>query len=446
MSDERFKRPANGVDLVAYALAIDNAFKAAEQGRVQAELAREQAERLRQAKKATLEELIISLEALRTSPAIRGEQGPQGIPGPEGPTGPQGETGIQGPEGPAGATGATGQTGPQGETGAAGPKGDPGDQGIQGIQGIQGLKGDTGDTGAQGLPGNTGDTGATGPAGPQGPQGIQGETGLQGPQGTPGEQGPQGADGATGATGPEGPEGAQGPQGIQGATGAQGIQGIQGIQGLIGLTGEKGDTGDTGPQGIQGIQGIQGEPGTGFLDTATQTDLTGLLEGSGGTLATVAITDAGKALLDDADAAAQRATLGAMSAADVADGAFTPVLKISSSETGITYSTQDGYYSKSGKVVNLNINLILTSKGTNTGEITITGLPFAPKVTTSFIFAELRYVTPATGGAYLIGIIGAGSTYIVTRWVKWGASYLVTAGANLANNSVLRLTVGYTAE
>lgn len=54
---------------------------------------------------------------------------------------------------------------------------------------------------------------------------------------------------------------------------------------------------------------------------------------------------------------------------------FTPTLKFGGGSTGITYSIQQGSYSRIGKIVTFGINLALTSKGSSTGAATITGLP-----------------------------------------------------------------------
>lgn len=79
--------------------------------------------------------------------------------------GPDGATGSQGPTGPAGPAGATGPAGPTGATGAQGPQGPTGPTGSQGPIGL------TGQTGATGAAGPAGATGPQGPVGPQGPAG-----------------------------------------------------------------------------------------------------------------------------------------------------------------------------------------------------------------------------------------------------------------------------------
>lgn len=133
---------------------------------------------------------------------VQGEVGPQGIQGPIGATGPQGVKGDTGAQGIQGVKGDTGLTGDQGIQGVQGLKGDTGDTGTQGIQGVQGVKGDTGDIG----PANTLTVGTVSSGGSpsanitgtspnqilnlvlqQGPQGIQGIQGLKGDTGDDGK-------------------------------------------------------------------------------------------------------------------------------------------------------------------------------------------------------------------------------------------------------------------
>ncbi len=54
---------------------------------------------------------------------------------------------------------------------------------------------------------------------------------------------------------------------------------------------------------------------------------------------------------------------------------FTPVLNFGGATTGITYTTQEGYYNQTGKVIQFQIRIVLSSKGSATGSATITGLP-----------------------------------------------------------------------
>ena len=90
--------------------------------------------------------------------------------------------GIQGPIGDQGPTGDSGPTGPQGIIGNTGATGNPGATGVAGLTGEQG---GIGPTGAQGDQGNQGDAGPTGSTGPTGPTGVTGAdaTGATGDHG-----------------------------------------------------------------------------------------------------------------------------------------------------------------------------------------------------------------------------------------------------------------------
>lgn len=61
-------------------------------------------------------------------------------------------------------------------------------------------------------------------------------------------------------------------------------------------------------------------------------------------------------------------------------GSWTPVVTFGGVSTGITYSTQTGYYVRQGNLVYLECTLVLTSKGAATGTAQITGIPFTDPV------------------------------------------------------------------
>lgn len=64
-----------------------------------------------------------------------------------------------------------------------------------------------------------------------------------------------------------------------------------------------------------------------------------------------------------------------------AEGTWTPALTVGGSTTGITYSAQTGEYTKIGNVVFLRFNMTLSNKGSNSGNLQITGLPFTVNTT-----------------------------------------------------------------
>ena len=302
--------------------------------------------------------------------------------GAQGATGPAGPQGLQGPQGVPGAKGDPGAQGPKGDPGAQGPKGDPG---AQGPQGVPGVKGDPGAQGPQGIQGERGPQGVQGPAGADGfspridIESIEGGTrvtitnsdgtesfdvlnGTGGGGGTPGfsptvettsidggtrvtitdVNGPhvfEVRNGAQGATGPAGPQGLQGPQGVPGAKGDPGEQGPQGVPGA------KGDPGEQGPKGADGFSPTVETTPTDNGTQVTITDATGphsfeVLNGTGG-------SGGGFVSPTDVNDGYQLTIL-----AYVADNIFfTPKLRESVTETGVSVYKYTGVNSISGSFV-----------------------------------------------------------------------------------------------
>lgn len=61
----------------------------------------------------------------------------------------------------------------------------------------------------------------------------------------------------------------------------------------------------------------------------------------------------------------------------VESGLFTPVLNFGGNPAGFAYAMQSGVYTHTqGGMTFLNVNILLTAKGSGTGPVTITGLPF----------------------------------------------------------------------
>ena len=172
--------------------------------------------------------------------------------------------------------------------------------------------------------------------------------------------------------------------------------------------------------------------------------------------AEAAITAAGRAILDDANAAAQRTTLGAAALAglstqafsasnfttaqglqfpatqnpsadvnnldDYEEGTWTPVLTFATpGDLSVTYSTQSAIYTKIGRQVFVTCNLV-TSAFTHTtasGALRVTGLPFTSAGGTSnrgaldwagITKATFTEISAAIGGAVaLVDFVANGS-------------------------------------
>jgi hypothetical protein len=63
-------------------------------------------------------------------------------------------------------------------------------------------------------------------------------------------------------------------------------------------------------------------------------------------------------------------------------GTWTPSITFGGGSTGITYSAQEGYYTRIGDVVHIEGNLTLTAVGSDTGTAKLEGFPFTSRNTT----------------------------------------------------------------
>src|SRR6478735_4902769 len=62
---------------------------------------------------------------------------------------------------------------------------------------------------------------------------------------------------------------------------------------------------------------------------------------------------------------------------DYREGTFTPTISFGGGSTGITYGVQSGTYTKIGNNINFRLSITLTNKGSSTGNVLISGMPYA---------------------------------------------------------------------
>ena len=83
---------------------------------------------------------------------------------------------------------------------------------------------------------------------------------------------------------------------------------------------------------------------------------------------------------------------------------FTPVLQFGGASTGITYSVQSGYYSRTSNTLTGVIEIQLTNKGTSTGQAVITGIPKSSNAAslgnpaTTIVFTNMASLSGAVFG------------------------------------------------
>jgi len=134
---------------------------------------------------------------------------------------------------------------------------------------------------------------------------------------------------------------------------------------------------------------------------------------------------------------------------DYEEGLWDPILGGSGGQSGQSYAAQNGSYVKVGSMVMCTFDVVLSNKGTITGEVQISGLPF-----TSASGADFRYAAPsfglwqnlATSYVYLSGVVIDNSTRIPIRAATAAATALSSiATADINNNARFSGTVVYRA-
>ena len=96
--------------------------------------------------------------------------------------------------------------------------------------------------------------------------------------------------------------------------------------------------------------------------------------------------------------------------ADYEEGTFTPTLSGSSGDPTSTYSTQVGYYTKIGNVVNIYLQLFTSSYTGGSGTLQIKGLPFAAPNGARFSINTVRITFGAVAIQICAGVDGASTT------------------------------------
>ena len=162
-----------------------------------------------------------------------------------------------------------------------------------------------------------------------------------------------------------------------------------------------------------------------------------------GVVQEITCTAAGRALIDDADAAAQRTTLGLGTAATVAydEGTFTPGITFGGGATGLTYSNRGGWYRRIGNMVFFEVSIYLSAKGSSTGEARVTGLPYTVKAGPPYNTLPMRAETMAGTTALVAAAYPATTTVIMYNYA--GNTITALTDANFNGTSVIYISGTY---
>jgi hypothetical protein len=132
---------------------------------------------------------------------------------------------------------------------------------------------------------------------------------------------------------------------------------------------------------------------------------------------------------------------------DYEEGTFTPTISFGGASVGVTYDSANclGTYVKIGKLVRVQVQLSLASKGSSTGNALIGGLPFSPSSSesyASFVFGFANSMASITGHPMALGVKGSPSIELL-QFVSNSSADLTNA--NFTNTSNVMISGMYTA-
>lgn len=137
---------------------------------------------------------------------------------------------------------------------------------------------------------------------------------------------------------------------------------------------------------------------------------------------------------------------GGQGGLEILTGTWTPDL-FAVSGSGITFSTATGYYNKIGSMVFFSGYLVVTSLGTASGALTVTGLPFTVQNVTGIWQPVPVAWTSSTSliGVYLFPILNTTTATLGTWTAASATSFTGMTAANLGATGTLRFSGFYQA-
>ena len=129
---------------------------------------------------------------------------------------------------------------------------------------------------------------------------------------------------------------------------------------------------------------------------------------------------------------------------DYEEGTWTAGIAFAGGTTGITYNLQTGVYTKIGRMVTCIGVVYLSSKGSSSGVVTITGLPFTVAAgEPNYSGVSFGYIANMTFASVLFARTVAGSTTLTLAEVTTAGVDTDITNADFTNTTLLRFTVTY---
>ncbi len=141
--------------------------------------------------------------------------------------------------------------------------------------------------------------------------------------------------------------------------------------------------------------------------------------------------------------ASQNASTDVNTLDDYEEGSWTPVIGGNSGTSGQTYSTQNGRYTKIGKLVTCFGTCVLTAKGTITGTLQVQGLPFTSDAV-SYGIATFYWSGMTSSLVTMIGTVPPGGTTTdVEGNTAAGTAATTLSGSDVSNASTFVFMITY---
>lgn len=122
------------------------------------------------------------------------------------------------------------------------------------------------------------------------------------------------------------------------------------------------------------------------------------------------------------------------------ESTWTPVITFGGGTTGITYTTQIGIYTKIGRLVAAQFQILLSNKGSSTGTASITGFPFTSaniSGNTSIVSLRADNITFPVGSTYIGAQMGANQSAATPQGYGTATGAQNLTDANFANNTLI---------
>jgi len=130
---------------------------------------------------------------------------------------------------------------------------------------------------------------------------------------------------------------------------------------------------------------------------------------------------------------------------DYEQGTFTPSITFGGGSTGIAYFSgrQSGIYTKIGNCVNISIHLQMTSKGSSTGSVQVTGLPYTSDSNDHYIPSAVWIMSMASmSGGFPTFRVFPNATYMDGHQLS-SNTYSALTNSNCTDTTAFQINVKY---